>query len=282
MGISMELPVSIVLLLIAVIFSVFLVSLWEQLYRAVYLTITPNTTLIYELFVPLSVVGVLYGIAFAIGKRTLEPFLGKLVEGTAIACITFIILVVVRAGASLRPLKDTDAWIDYRQTITTANRIRAISTSPVRYWFSPIGFKYFVEQVMGTESRQSQERLLVIDDRKNIKIYDSWAAGGLKNIEAALTMEQRDLRNLVMLHTKHSITLYLVTKAAILERYPNYSYSLREIDRLLIDDKCFYPHRSKGRLFFSEDDERRDVISKLCSELMCEENRLDTIMKKLS
>lgn len=258
----------------------------SKLIRAIRVEARSVNSWLVDLVLPILTVAILYSFFYWIGRKSIDEILKedgsiwivKLVEGIYVAIFTYTIILIVRSSADVKRLKESHAWKKYCTAIEKARQIRAVSSSTLREWFSPIGFRYLVEQIVHVKDTTSQMRLLIIDDTVE-DITDSWIQGA-KNSLDDLTMECRELQNFIKLHRKNKIGLYFVTTAALRKDFPFFTRD--EFDRLVIDDECFWPHQAGGRLLFDDQPpQKKRIIDEICRMYMVEANSMEKLFPNI-
>lgn len=126
----------------------------------------------------------------------------------------YFIILFTRAIKNNKIQYDNNHWDEYDKALKKARHVRALNLSSVEEFFEPIGFRYFLGQIIERNNRRDDKqleilRVVIISDGETYR--ESW----IKNYSPASThmnKEYRVFHNFVELHKLHGIKLYFATK----------------------------------------------------------------------
>ena len=244
-----------------------------------------------ELFVPIIILIVFWGI---------ETYWAYIIASTSFNIIhllyeMFLILITFFALISYRIQEEyigENANYYYLAKSLAKNlgpakeKIMALSVDDFNNFFEELGLWYFLEQVRIIKdirlkySTLITKRIIAIQD----DIHENELLRKAFGTEVNLTSSEKNLKNIDLLHSIVGIELYLVPKDKLmsiicdealtegqkglknkkLNNLKNETY--RNYDRVVIDDKCFYPREVKNKFKFSEDEDKESRKFEIITE----------------
>jgi hypothetical protein len=132
---------------------------------------------------------------------------------------TYFIIIITKAIKKNKIQFDNLHWDEYEEKLQKAKRVKALNLSLIEEFFEPMGFRYFLDQIIELKMRTNGEpltidRLVIIADGE--KLHDSWIMN-YNPSSNEMNKEYRMFHNFIELHKIHGINLYFATKTEILD-----------------------------------------------------------------
>lgn len=131
---------------------------------------------------------------------------------------TYFIIIITKAIKKNRIQHDNLHWDEYEEKLKSATAVKALNLSLVEEFFEPMGFRYFLDQIIELKIRTTAkpltiERVAIVSDGE--KLHDSWIMNYNRSSNE-MNKEYRMLHNFIELHKAHGIKLYFATKTEVL------------------------------------------------------------------
>lgn len=215
-------------------------------------------------------------------------------------------IYAVRVMYKQENIKELNFWGTYIEALSgTSSTIQALNVRDYNLFSTPLGTRYFFEQLKTLDSKNSEItdgvkiikqkvkciRIIVLKAKNRDDLMDSIEIHGLVSSHG-LCAAQRNFNAIYDIHILHNIDLFIAPEKEIKEevrdKYPGILKCIqrmkiyKDLDRLIIDSTCYYPEEERDKLSFVEDAKMKPLVSRIINKYNSDEYNVKKIFQKLS